>query len=114
MNQYRNEPISPTGFIPSKRLWYGASMSEATTINEAEILSRVIAPEEPTLLPDAAKVILTFDFPKEDRDRMAQLAEKAREGTLNAEEQAEIDCYERVGHFLSLLRAKARISLKLV
>ena len=87
-------------------------MSEATTINEAEILSRVIAPEEPTLPPDAAKIILTFDFPKEDRERMEQLAEKAHAGTLSAEEQAEIDCYERVGHFLSLLRSKARLSLK--
>jgi uncharacterized protein YnzC (UPF0291/DUF896 family) len=87
-------------------------MNAVTTINEAEILSRVIAPEEPTLPPDTAKIILTFDFGKEDRDRMNLLAEKAREGTLTAEEQAEIDCYERVGHFLSLLRSKARLSLK--
>jgi len=81
-------------------------------INEAEILSRVIAPEEPTLPPDTAKILLSFDFPEEDRARMEQLAEKAREGTLTPEEQAEIDCYERVGHFLSLLRSKARLSLK--
>ena len=87
-------------------------MSSVTIINEADILSRVIAPEEPTLPPDTAKIILTFDFGKEDRERMNLLAEKAREGTLTAEEQAEIDCYERVGHFLSLLRAKARVSLK--
>ena len=87
-------------------------MNSMTTINEAEILSRVIAPEEPTLPPDTAKIILTFDFGKEDRDRMNLLVEKAREGTLTAEEQAEIDCYERVGHFLSLLRSKARVSLK--
>jgi hypothetical protein len=87
-------------------------MSAITTINEAEILSRVIAPEAPTLPPDAAKILLSFDFPKEDRERMEQLAEKAREGTLTSEEQAEIDCYERVGHFLSLLRSKARISLQ--
>ena len=53
-----------------------------------------------------------FDFGKEDRDHMNLLAEKARKGTLTAEEQADIDCYERVGHFLSLLRSKARISLK--
>ena len=86
-------------------------MGSVTTINEAEILSRVIAPEEPTLPPDTAKIILTFDFGKEDRDRMNLLAEKAREGTLTAEEQAEVDCYERVGHFLSLLRSKARLSL---
>ncbi len=89
-------------------------MNAETTINEAEILSRIIAPEEPTLPPDTAKIILTFDFGKEDRDRMNVLAEKARAGTLTAEEQAELDCYERVGHFLSLLRSKARISLKQV
>jgi hypothetical protein len=89
-------------------------MSEITMINEAEILSRVIAPEAPTLFPDTAKILLSFDFPKEDRDRMEQLAEKAREGMLTSEEQIEIDCYERVGHFLSLLRAKARISLRRV
>jgi hypothetical protein len=87
-------------------------MSAVTTNNEAEILSRVIAPGEPNLPPDTAKILLTFDFGREDHDRMNQLAEKAREGTLTAEEQAEIDCYERVGHFLSLLRSKARISLR--
>ena len=82
------------------------------TLNEAEILSRVIAPENPTLPPDTARIMHTFDFGKEDRERMDLLAEKARAGTLTAEEQVEIDCYERVGHFLSLLRAKARISLQ--
>jgi uncharacterized protein YnzC (UPF0291/DUF896 family) len=87
-------------------------MNSTTTINEAEILSRVIAPENPTFPPDTARIMLTFDFRKEDRERMELLAEKARAGTLTAEEQAEIDCYERVGHFLSLLRAKARISLR--
>ena len=87
-------------------------MNAETTINEAEILSRVIAPEEPTLPPDTAKIILTFDFRKEDRERMNLLAEKAHAGALTPEEQAELDCYERVGHFLSLLRSKARISLK--
>jgi hypothetical protein len=87
-------------------------MNSVTTNTEAEILSRVIAPGEPTLPPDTAQIILTFDFGKEDRERMNQLAEKAREGVLTDEEQVEIDCYERVGHFLSLLRSKARISLQ--
>src|SRR5262245_57607937 len=96
----------------SKRKVYGTIMNAETIINEAEILSRVIAPEQPTLPPDTAKIILTFDFGKEDRERMNLLAEKARAGTLAAEEQIELDCYERVGHFLSLLQSKARVSLK--
>ena len=87
-------------------------MNSTPTSNEVEILSRVIAPEEPMLPLDAAQMFLTFDFRKEDRERMSELAEKAREGVLTAEEQTEIDCYERVGHFLSLLRSKARLSLQ--
>jgi uncharacterized protein YnzC (UPF0291/DUF896 family) len=89
-------------------------MNTAIAVNEAEILARVIAPEEPTLPPDTARLLLTFDFRKEDRERMTLLAKKAHEGALTSEEQVEIDCYERVGHFLSLLRSKARISLKQV
>jgi hypothetical protein len=54
----------------------------------------------------------TIEFGKEDRDRMNLLAEKARADVLTAEEQVELDCYERVGHFLSLLWSKARVSLK--
>ena len=87
-------------------------MSTAATKNEAEILSRVIAPSKPNLPPSMAEIILAFTFPNEDRERMNQLAEKAREGALTGEEQAEIDAYERVGHFLSLLQSKARISLE--
>lgn len=87
-------------------------MSTLTTNNEAEILSRVIAPEKSNLLPETSKMILAFDFTQQDRERMNQLADKARRGTLTVEEQAEIDCYERVGHFLSLLQSKARMSLK--
>jgi hypothetical protein len=87
-------------------------MNTVTTANEAEILARIIAPEEPTLSPDTARMVLTFDFRREDRERMSRLVEKAQAGTLTAEEQIEIDCYERVGHFLSLLRSKARMSLR--
>ena len=87
-------------------------MSTAATKNESDILSRVIAPGKPNLPPPMAEMILAFTFPNEDRERMNQLAQKAREGTLTGEEQAEIDAYERVGHFLSLLQSKARISLK--
>ena len=34
------------------------------------------------------------------------------EGTLLADEQVEIDNYERVGHMLSLMKSKARRSLR--
>ncbi len=87
-------------------------MSTSAPASEAEILARIIDPNESSLPADLARSILTFEFPPEDRDRMSVLAEKARQGTLTTEEQTEIDCYERVGNFLSLLKSKARRSLK--
>jgi len=87
-------------------------MSTAAANIEAEILSRIIAPVKSELPVHTAEMILALEFPREDRERMDQLAEKAREGTLTLEEQLEIDAYERVGSFLSLLRSKARNSLE--
>jgi hypothetical protein len=86
-------------------------MNHAAT-SEIAILSRVFEPEEPTFSADAARSILALDFRPEDRVRMQELAAKARAGTLSAEEEVEIDSYERAGHVLSLMKAKAKVSLK--
>ena len=59
-----------------------------------------------------ARAILSLRFQHDDLDRMNQLAEGARQGSLTDEKQAEVDSYERIGHFLSLLKSKARLSLK--
>jgi len=61
---------------------------------------------------DAARAILAMDFQPAVRTRMRVLSEKARAGTLAADERAEIEYYERVGHFLDVLHSKARRSLK--
>jgi hypothetical protein len=81
------------------------------SVMEAEILTRVISPGDPTLGREAAGAILALGFQPSDRDRMEALAAKAREGTLSAEERAEAESYERIGHFVSLLKSKARRSL---
>jgi hypothetical protein len=80
--------------------------------SELAILSRILEPEEPTLSPDAARSLLSLDFRPQDRARMQELAAKARDGTLSPEEHLEIDNYEKVGHVLSLMKAKAKVSLK--
>ncbi len=87
-------------------------MSLTTANNEADILSRVIAPNQPSLSEDAARSILALGFGQPDRQRMDDLAEKAREGTLTPAERAELDGYERVGCLLGILQSKARQSLK--
>ncbi len=55
--------------------------------------------------------ILKIDFEPGDVQRMNELAEKARRGSLTPPEKAAIDSYERVGHLLDLMHAKARQSL---
>ena len=87
-------------------------MLSVTTSPEADILNRLLRPDQPTLTPEAARSILAIEFPAEDRERMNDLAAKAREGTLTPEERAWIEGYERVGNFLSLMKSKARLSLR--
>jgi hypothetical protein len=80
--------------------------------SEVAIFSRVLEPDQATLSAAAARAILALGFSQADQDRMRQLSAKAREGTLTPAEQAEINNYERVGHILSLMKSKARRSLK--
>ena len=79
---------------------------------DTAILSRLfdVAPQE--LSGDLARFLLTVKFDESDRTRMQELAGKAREGELSEDEQTEIDSYERVGHVLNILQAKARVRLQ--
>jgi hypothetical protein len=69
---------------------------------EVAILGRVITTQGLPLSPEAARSILDLSFGPADVDRMQELAEKAREGTLTEAERVEIDNYERAGHVISL------------
>lgn len=80
--------------------------------NETTILERVIAPSGPSLAPEVATEILKWDFSETDRLRMAELAAKAREDRLTAEERAEAEEFEQVSSFLGIVKSKARRSLK--
>mgnify|MGYP001046268310 CR=1 FL=1 len=83
-----------------------------TGTSEVAIFGRVLQPEQATLDAAAARAILDLSFNQADKDRMRQLLAKAKAGVLNADESAEIDNYERVGHMLSLMKSKARLSLQ--
>jgi hypothetical protein len=88
------------------------SKSQAIANNEATIWKRIMEPEKGAFPPEVAESILRLDFAERDRERMHELAAKARDGSLTPEERQEIDSYERVGGFLSLLKVKARRSLQ--
>ncbi len=83
----------------------------AAGITEADILNEVVAPDRPGLPQEAARSILSLGFTENARKRIRELLEANRLGTLVAEERAELDKYLRVGQFLDLLQAKARVSL---
>lgn len=86
--------------------------STHTNASELSILNRIVRPEEPTFSPEGAQDIMSLGFPDSDKRRMRELSAKARAGTLTAEEDAEADRYEMLGHLLGLLQSKARRSLK--
>ena len=62
--------------------------------------------------PSAAAEFLKWGFSDADRERMSELAAKARQGTLTLQEQATTEEYERVSSILGMLKSKARRSLK--
>lgn len=79
---------------------------------DTAILSRLfdVAPED--LSRELSQFLLKIEFGADDKDRMHVLSEKARNDELSEADQAEIDSYERVGHVLGILQAKARIRVK--
>jgi hypothetical protein len=86
-------------------------MPTAVASKEGIILGRVLQPDRGNLPKETAQWLLAMDFDPDDRKRIAVLYEKAREGTLTAEEDAELEDYGDVGRLLEMLKAKARASL---
>jgi len=80
--------------------------------SESAIFERIVLAGVPALSPEAARSLLSLAFSPGDTQRMHVLAEKARQGSLTPDEQQEIDNYERVGHYLSILQSKARLALR--
>ena len=87
-------------------------LSTVLRSTESAILERLVEPKRATLTPAAAKSILKLRFPASDVDKKNALARKARKGELTPAERDEIEGYERIGQFLSLMKSKARLSLR--
>ena len=91
----------------------GALVAKKTARNEVPITAwdRVLRfSDEPT--PAAAESLLKLEFSAADRERMSELAAKARAGTLTATEEAEADTFERLGCVLDILHSNARRALR--
>jgi hypothetical protein len=88
-------------------------MSSSPRNDEASILSRAISPDGGTWAPGVARGILSLTLSPADRDRMNELAARSHDGMLGADEQLEIESYRQACRLLDLMKAKARLSLKL-
>ena len=87
-------------------------MSLASTETVADIWARTLKPSEGDLAPETARFFLGIELSDSDKERLQKLSAKAREGSLNAQEIGELDCYLELGWFLDLMKSKARLSLQ--
>jgi hypothetical protein len=79
---------------------------------EFDILAQVVMPKEPSLQADLARCILDMQFGEEATTSIRALMEKNNRGTISDAEKHLLERYLRVGEFIDMLRAKARISLQ--
>jgi hypothetical protein len=80
-------------------------------ITEADILDEMVAPEGGVFEPEGARAILALRFTPKAVARMNELAERNSSGLISSVEKDEMDKFMRVGNFISLLKAKARLSI---
>ena len=92
-----------------RRPFYDSDMASVT---EADVFGRLIDASNPTLTPEAAAGILQLGYSEADHARMAELAAKSDAGSLTPDERRELESYVFVGDVLSLLKSKARVSLR--
>jgi hypothetical protein len=87
-------------------------MANSAILSDAEILEHLISPVEGGMDPDAARAILKLRFDQDSTKRIRFLLQKNNRGTISAEERMVLEKFLRVGKFIDLIHAKARLSLK--
>lgn len=85
--------------------------NNATLDSDLDVLEQVVDPSAADLTSEAAVGLLGLRFNADAIARINDLAEKNRLGTLSLAERHLLERYQRVGNFLNLVHAKARLSL---
>ncbi len=83
----------------------------ASPVTDAEILAEVIGSDRPDMPTEVARSFLRFQFSEVQKERMRELADRNNRGILSDQERVLMESFVRVGHFLALIQAKARLSL---
>ena len=81
-------------------------MTPAVAEHESHIVERLVTS------PESARGILSITFSADDEQRMQELMDKNNKGTITDEERAEMESYRRVGNFLGIMQARARLFLQ--
>jgi hypothetical protein len=81
-------------------------------LTEADILSDAIQPGRADLSKATAKALLDLRFSATQEKRLGRLLDKNNAGTLTDGDRLEMERYVRVGNMISLLQAKARLTLR--
>ena len=76
----------------------------------AELDSSII--ERLNVPADSAQGILSIEFSNTDEARMQDLIDRNNQGTLSDAEKHEMESFRRVGRFLAIVQARARLQLK--
>jgi len=82
-------------------------MSTASTI-----FDQVLDPFTDCLTPEVAQRIVSMRADEATQKRLVELADKANEGRLSAEEERDYDRLRDAFHFITILQTKARRLLK--
>ena len=86
-------------------------MKAEGTLTEADILMELVDPSRPTLSPQVAQEFLALKFNDDATNRIRALLDKNNAGTITPPEKSTLGNYLRVGEFLDLMQAKARVTL---
>jgi hypothetical protein len=77
-------------------------------MSTTEILEQVLDPFVDCLTPEAARRIVALRADPAAQTRLDELAERATEGLLTAEERSEYEKFRATFHMITLLQSKAR------
>ena len=81
-------------------------MNATTVEHESSILERLV------IDPHSAQAVLSMRFSPADEKRMRELMDKNNREAISPDEQAEMAAFRRIGSFLAIAHAKARLQLK--
>jgi hypothetical protein len=87
-------------------------IANALPATELDVLTQVIGPDEPPLSEELSRSLLAMRFTDEAEANIRSLLEKNNRGQLSTAEREALDRYLRVGQFIDLLQAQARIRLQ--